>query len=150
MPDLVPLNVIPPMTPAAIMRVRNLEDMQLALNPRGNLPIQHDLHAGMYARTVMVPKGLQITGALIKIPTILVVSGDCFVTLGDDVRRIRGYMVLRAAAGRKQAFSARADTYLTMIFPTMAQTVDAAERAFTDEFDRLANRRNEGDSACQA
>lgn len=142
MRDIASLKVIPPMTPAAIMRVRNLEDLQLALNPDGNLPIQHDLHAGMYARTVMVPAGLQITGALIKIPTLLVVDGDCFVTLGDAVRRIKGYAVLQAAAGRKQAFRAVADTHLTMIFPTIAQTVDAAERAFTDEFHKLANRRN--------
>lgn len=142
MRELAPLKVIPPMSPAAIARVRTLEDMQLALDPAGNLPIQHDLHAGMYARTVCVPAGIQITGALIKIQTILVVSGDCYVTLGDDVRRIRGYAVLRASAGRKQAFRALADTWLTMVFPTLAQTVDGAERAFTDEFEKLANRRN--------
>jgi hypothetical protein len=142
MRDLAALRVIPPMAPADILRVRNLEEMQLALNPKGDLPIQHDLHAGMYARTVMVPAGIQITGALIKIPTILIVSGDCFVTLGAEVRRIKGYAVFQASAGRKQAFRAVCDTWLTMIFPTMAQTVEAAERAFTDESHLLANRRN--------
>lgn len=144
MRELAPLKVIPPMTPAAIARVRSLEEYQLAINPKGDLPVQHDLHAGMYARTIMVPAGIQITGALIKVQTILIVSGDCFVTVGDAVRRVRGYTVLQAAAGRKQAFRAVADTYLTMIFPTMAVTVDGAERAFTDEFDMLANRRNGG------
>jgi len=146
MPDLVPLHT-PPMTPAAIARVRDLENMQLALNPKGNLPIQHDLHAGMYARTVCVPAGVVITGALVKIQTILVVSGDCYVTVGDDVRHLRGYTVLQASAGRKQAFRAVTDTYITMIFPTFATTVEAAERAFTDEFARLASRRM-GEQEC--
>lgn len=141
MRELAPFQ-IPEMTPAAIMRVRNLEEVLLVRNPDGNLPIQHVLHAGLYARTVCVPAGLVITGALVKIPTLLIVQGDCFVTLGAEVRRIAGYQVIPAAAGRKQAFRTVADTHITMVFPTDARTVEEAERQFSDEYERLASRKD--------
>jgi hypothetical protein len=55
---------------------------------------------------------------------------------------LQGHAVLAASAGRKQAFLARVDTHLTMIFPTRAKTVEDAEREFTDEVDLLASRRD--------
>lgn len=135
-----------PMSRESIERVYDLEAVLLALYPDKNLPIQHVLHAGLYARTVCVPANLMITGALVKIPTVLIVQGDCYVTLGDAVRRLTGYHVLTASAGRKQAFRAISDTYITMMFPTKATTVGEAEREFTNEHDRLASRRDDADN----
>jgi hypothetical protein len=62
--------------------------------------------------------------------------------MGEEVRRVTGYQVVPAAAGRKQAFRAVADTHITMVFPTNARTVDEAEREFSDEFERLASRKD--------
>jgi hypothetical protein len=52
--------------------------------------------------------------------------------------------VLPAAAGRKQAFLAQADSHITMIFATAARSVAEAEREFTDEADNLVSRRAGG------
>lgn len=133
---------IPPMSPNWIDKVRKLESAILE-TPQVNIPIEHVLHAGVYARTVMVPAGVVITGALIKIPTVLVISGNAKVFIGDETIEIKGQHVIPASAGRKQAFLAIEDTSITMIFQTDAKTVQDAEKEFTDEFDRLTSNKSE-------
>jgi hypothetical protein len=134
------------MSPAAIDTVRRLEAASLADRPQVVLPVDHVLHAGLYARTVTLPASALITGVEIKIATLLIVQGDVVAYTGDGERRYTGYNVLTAAAGRKQAFYAFAETRLTMIFPTQAKTVAEAEAEFTDETHMLQSRRAE----CQA
>ena len=80
-------------------------------------------------------------GALIKVATVLIASGDFTVYLGEEVVELSGYHVFAASAGRKQAFIARTDTYLTMIFKTGVKSVSEAEEEFTDEFAMLSSRR---------
>lgn len=133
---------IQPMTPDAIARVADLEQQILAL-PQVEIHTQHVLHAGMYARTIMIPAGVVLTGALIKRPTLLSISGDVLVSRGDDEGvRITGTAVLPASAGRKQAFVTYADTTVTMVFPTQATTIDQAEAEFTDDTELLMSHRD--------
>lgn len=132
---------LPAMPAAAVQHVAEVEDVLLQ-KPQEAIKTIHMLHAGLYSRTVMIPAGIQITGALIKIPTMVVVDGDAYVWLGDKARRIKGHAVLPASAGRKQMFRANKDTHITMIFATAATTVDEAEREFTDEWEKLASHRD--------
>lgn len=142
MPDLIVQTAnLPPSSPAAVAKVDKLEQALLA-TPQFDLQMQHVLHAGLYSRTVLVPAGIVITGALVKIPTQIMVSGDCVVWLDNESRRLTGYHIMAAAAGRKQAFVALADTYITMMFATSARTVAEAENEFTDDAHRLASRRD--------
>lgn len=136
------------MQAATINNVRNLER---AAGEMPQVPIEtHNMfHAGMYARTVMVPAGVVITGALIKIPTILIVSGHAIMYGDDGPVELTGYRVFSASANRKQAFLAVTDTHLTMLFPTEATNAEEAEAEFTDECDLLASRRD-GVKPCQA
>ena len=119
-------------------------ERRIADGPQILLRTENVFHAGLYARTIMVPRGVTIAGALIVIPTLLIVSGDVDVIIGRETTRITGYAVLEGQAGRKQAFHAHADTHLTMLFATDAQDVTDAEEQFTDEAGRLGSRR-EGD-----
>jgi hypothetical protein len=133
------------MSAEAIARVRQFQNITAAM-PQGRLDTDHLFHAGTYLRTILIPanateKGL-ISGALIKIATVVIIHGDVIVSLGDDEpRRITGYAILSASAGRKQAFLAIEPTYITMLFATEANDVEDAEREFTDEADDLASRR---------
>lgn len=141
MSDLTPTrDAIPALTPDALDKVRRLEKAALE-QPQTPIETHHVLHAGMYARTVMVPAGHMITGVLIKIPTVLIVSGDAVMHAADGPVRVSGYRVFSASANRKQAMIALTDTHLTMLFPTEAKTVDEAEREFTDEYDLLITRK---------
>jgi hypothetical protein len=130
---------IPAMSPEAIDKVRQIEKAAMEY-PQCDLPISHTIHSGVYTRTVTIPEGVMITGALIKIPTTLVVHGDVVVFLGEEIIELNGYNVLTASAGRKQAFMAKTETHLTMLFATDSLTVDEAEREFTDEYERLSTR----------
>jgi len=138
--------VIPVMSEEAIGKVRQLESIATTL-PQVPIRTDHVLHAGIYARTVMVPAGVMITGVLIKVATLLIVQGDALVYAGGEPIRLSGYNVVPATAARKQAFIAQSDVYLTMIFPTDARDVDEAERQFTDEIELLASRKEQ---LCQA
>jgi len=129
---------VPATGPAAIARVRELEANLLAL-PQVPIETRHVLHAGLYARSIVVPAGTVLTGALIKVATLLMIDGDTLVYLDGEAVRLTGHHVLPASAGRKQAFVTIADTRITMIFPTSARTVAEAERAFTDEAENLGS-----------
>ena len=132
---------IAPMTEDEIEQARKLDDLFRRL-PQIDIKTDHVLHAGLYARTVMVPEGTLLTGALIKIATLLIISGDVTISLGDRAERLTGYHVLAGAAGRKQGFVAHQDTQLTMVFVTDAETIEQAEQEFTDETDLLLSRRH--------
>jgi hypothetical protein len=130
---------IPRMSDAAVAQVRALEAETMRL-PQVAIPTAHVFHAGLYARSIMIPAGVLITGALIKRATLLIVSGDVLVFMDGPAEEIRGYHVLPAAPGRKVAFVARSDTHMTMLFATEAGTVAEAEAEFTDEPELLLSR----------
>lgn len=138
-------SAIAPMTPEAIDKVRQLEARTAELE-QVEIPTDHVLHGGMYARTIRIPAGVLLTGAHIKRATMLVISGHVTVFIGAGTIEIAGYQVLPASAGRKQAFLAHADTFVTMLFPSEAASIEAAEHEFTDEADRLLSRRQ----ACES
>ena len=139
--DYAPKPMLPATSDRGIEAVRRIEE-RLLQTPQVDVVTHHVLHAGVYSRTLTMPAGTALTGALIKIATTLVVSGHCTVLLGDGEEvRIQGTHVLAASAGRKQAYIAHDDTTLVMSFATQARTVEQAEEEFTDEADRLLSRR---------
>ena len=111
-----------------------------------HLATHHVLHGGMYARTVLVQKGVAIVGAEIKVPTIVIINGKVDVNLDDGFETFTGYHVLAASMGRKQVFIALEDTYITMMLATDASRVCDAEQVFTDDYDRLASRSSEANN----
>lgn len=133
---------LPAMSGEAIAKIRKLEEVNARLD-QVRIATQHLIHAGMYARTIEIPAGCLLTGALVKRATILIVEGDVTIATGEEAVHLVGYHVIPASAHRKQAFVAHRATRLTMIFPTAAQGVEEAEAEFTDEADRLFSRGGE-------
>ena len=128
---------IPAMLDSTIEKVRFAEECAKRL-PQVHILTSHVFHAGVYARTIRIPKGVFITGALIKRSTTLIISGRVLTYVGEDkpIEYI-GYNVITTSAHRKSAYSALEDTHLTMLFATNAKTVAEAEAEFTDELDLL-------------
>jgi hypothetical protein len=142
----VPTLTIPTMSEPAMAKVRRLEQHLLATEPQIDLQYQHEIYAGLYDRTVLVPAGYTITGTPVKIETLLTIVGDVIIGLDGNETRVTGFAKIRAAAHRMGVFTAITDTFISMSFATQAKTVEEAEAQFTDEAHRLASRRQ----ACPA
>lgn len=130
---------IPAMSHRAIEQTRDLEKALRAL-PQEVLTTHHVLHGGVYARTIKIRAGVALVGVRITVPTTLIFDGDAYVNAGEGMQRISGHHVLAASAGRRQAFRALNDTFLTMVLATSAKTIAEAEEQFTDEVHLLASR----------
>ncbi len=133
---------LPPMNDDSINKVRVIETYSFAELPQIEIDTSHVIHGGMYSRTIFIPAGVLLTGALIKIATLLIVQGDVLVYIGDETIELKGYNILPASANRKQAFATKTDTYLTMIFSSNTTNIEDAEMQFTDETDILGSRKN--------
>lgn len=142
----VPAAVIPPMSSEAIDKVRRLETAMLK-EAQCEVQTEHLIHGGVYFRTIKMQAGNLLAGALIKIPTTLIVSGHVVIYIEGEPTRFEGYHIIPASAGRKQAILAHDATDLTMLFPTSASTVEAAEAEFTDEAATLASRTGFGSNS---
>lgn len=111
--------------------------------PQVELETLHVLHAGLYVRTIKIPAGVVITGALIKVPTVLTIFGDLRMTAGDKCVEVRGFACFKCPAGRKQIMVAKTECIVQMSFASKAKTVREAEDEFTDEGDLLMSRKKE-------
>ena len=131
---------IPAMSQRAIDKVRELTELVKAA-PQYALKTNHIIHGGMYSRTITMPAGHVLTGALVKVSTLLIINGHVTAYLGDiGSAEFKGYGIVPASAGRKQAFISHTDADITMVFATEATSVEEAESEFTDEADMLLSR----------
>ena len=119
--------------------VRALEHHMLQL-PQVDLDTQHLVHGRMYARTILIPAGVMLTGALTNCDNICVVHGDISVTTDDGTVRLTGFHVIPARAGAKRAGIAHDDTYWTMICHTDKLEVNEIEDEITSESHLLQSR----------
>jgi len=132
-------NRIPAMNAEALQAVYVLQDVVKQCDQH-QLETHHTIHGGMYSRTIRMKAGEIMTGALINVPTMLIINGDAKLLIGEKVCLFTGYNVIAGSAGRKQAFVAISDLDMTMIFATAATTVAEAENEFTSEADQLMSR----------
>lgn len=106
--------------------VSRLEEEALQL-PQIDLGTMHVLAGKVYARTIFIPKGCALTGALHKRDHVNIVSGDISVTTDEGVKRITGFAVLPTKAGMKRAGVAHEDTYWTTVCFTEESDLQAIE-----------------------
>lgn len=125
---------------ASVDAVRRLEDAVADL-PQIDLSTENLVHGGMCARTVLIPAGTVLTGALTNMDNVCVMFGDIEVTTDEGAKRLTGYHVLPARAGAKRAGFAHADTWWTTIWPTDLTDIEAIEDEATSESARLQTRR---------
>lgn len=141
----VPMATLPATTPRLLEKIAELERALVGHEPV-DVPTQHVIHGGMYARTIVMSKDMVLVGAHIKVATLLIVTGAAAVLAGEEWIELEGYNVLPASAGRKQVFVSRSPVILTMIFPTRATTVEEAEAEFTNECEALLSRRQDANT----
>jgi hypothetical protein len=129
------------MTPDALAGMAVMQERLLAV-PQIEVQTDHVIHGGVYTRTITIAAGTVLMGAHIKIPTTLIVTGATAVFTGENWIELEGFHVIPAMAGRKQIFVARETTTISMIFRTDAETVEEAEKEFTDENELLMSKQS--------
>ena len=116
-------------------------EREILKHEQADIGTVHTIHGGVYTRTIKMEADSILAGALIKIPTTLIVQGDCKIFVGDDkVVELRGHNVIPASSNRKQVIMAITDVYITMVFSTDARSVNEAEMEMTDDYERLMSR----------
>lgn len=139
MQDVIVSSAVPQMTQESIDKVQALETEMRKYLPL-DFATDHVLHAGIYCRTIKVQAGVLMTGVLIQVPTVLVVSGDVIIYTGAEPLELHGYHVLPASAHRRQALLTLNDTWFTMIYATQAKSVPEVEEQFTPDYCNLGSR----------
>lgn len=119
--------------------VRQLEAMILQL-PQVDLQTSHVVHGGLCARTIFIPAGTVLTGALTNIDNLCVAFGDITVTTDDGPKRLTGFNVIPAMAGAKRAGVAHSDTWWTTVWRTELTDLEAIEDEMTNESAMLQTR----------
>lgn len=107
------------------------------------IKIDQDLLGSFYARHCLVPKDVVIVGALLKVPTVVIIDGDCIVYDGQKTKRITGYKILAGQAYRQSVFRAIEPTHITMIAMVKSSNVDDVQKEITDQHLLLTNHRKE-------
>jgi hypothetical protein len=132
---------LPPAIPEIMEKIAVAEARMRRTEHTLQVRTVHHFHAGVYARTAYIDANQAFSSVLIKIPTLIVVHGDCVVLAGNEWLELKGYHVIPALAGRKQIYVTFAPTQITMVFASDAMTVEEAEAEFTDEAESLWTRR---------
>ena len=116
----------------------------IAQAPQTELVTEHALENGMYSRTIYIPAGCVLTGALHKTDHLNIVIGDILVTTDEGVKRITGHKVLQTKAGQKRAGYALLPTIWTTICRTEFTSLDqleSIENALVEDAKNLQRRR---------
>lgn len=124
----------------SVDQVRRLEELILQA-PQVDLGTRHVVFGGMCARTIFVPAGTVLTGALTNIDNICVINGDITVTTDEGPKHLVGFNVLPACKGAKRVGIAHADTWWTTLWKTDLEDVTEIEDEFTTEASQLQTRR---------
>lgn len=121
--------------------------------PMAEVPLRHFIHGEppyrQYFRSVIAPAGTVMIGALIAVPTIMFITGECNVfdgTFDEDtgkpnIRYVNGHVEIPTEAGRKTIFTMFQDTKFTTVYPTLCATTEEAMKEFTPEWEILQHNR---------
>lgn len=109
--------------------------------PQIDLNTSHALSGKCYARTIFIPAGTVLTGAMHNKDQINIVCGDIIVSTSEGMKHFVGYNVIESSAGKKRIGYANADTYWTTIIQTDLDDIEQIEIEMTEEHEKLQTKR---------
>lgn len=109
--------------------------------PQVDLQTQQLIHGGVSVRTVFIPAGIVVTGALTNLDNICIVCGDITATTDAGPERLTGFNVIPAGKGFKRAVYAHTDTFWTTLHRTDKTDQQGVEDEMTSEAAMLQTRR---------
>lgn len=116
-----------------------LTDALLKL-PQVDLQTTHVIAGGLYARTIKIPAGVVLTGAIHKKDHIDIMQGDVTVTTHEGTRRLTGHHVFETKAGLGRAGFAHTETLWTTICTTELTELSEIENELVANPEQLQTR----------
>lgn len=102
-------------------------EAELLKHPQVEMPVEHDFCAGLYARTMHIPAGTVLTGAVHREACFFLVrKGSLVVTTDAGARRVEAGEMLNSAAGTKRAGVALSDVVVTTFHANPTNETDPA------------------------
>lgn len=103
----------PPGVPAEHLSIYRLE-AEIRKLPPVDCPIEEDWCDGLYARTMHIPAGTVVSGAVHAKECFLVVrSGELLLTTDEGAKRLQAGDTVKSRAGTKRAAAAITDCSVT-------------------------------------
>lgn len=97
--------------------------------PQVKLATAHLFCDGMYARTILIPKGVSLAGAQHRRAHIfIIVSGEISIMTNKAWAKFKAPWILESLPGTKRIGYAHEDTIVTTVHRTNASTVAEAEK----------------------
>ena len=101
--------------------------------PQVECPVWHFFAPGLYARKMLIPAGVTLTGAVHKTEHLCIISGDISVTTDDGLKRVTDpHSIINSKPGAKRAGFAHSDTYWTTVHATDERDLDKLVRELTE------------------
>ncbi|MEZ7524006.1 hypothetical protein [Burkholderia vietnamiensis] len=101
--------------------------------PQADCPVWHHFAPGLYARKMLIRKGITLTGAVHRTEHLVIVSGDISVITDDGVQRITdSHFIFKSMPGMKRAGFAHQDTYFTTVHATTETDLDMLIEELTE------------------
>lgn len=120
--------------------VRALEALMLQL-PQIDLHTTQAAHGGICSRAILIPAGVDLTGAQTNLDNLCAVLGDIEVTTDQGPRRLTGFHLLPANKGAKRMGRTLAPTLWITMWRTDLTDPVAIENEMTHEAEGLQTRR---------
>ena len=130
------------MNDVALTERQKIEALEqyIAQLPQVDLQTSHVLMGGIYARTIYIPAGATLTGAVHRKDHVNVMVGDIMVSTDEGMTRLTGHHVIPTKAGMKRAGYALADTVWTTLCKTDETDISRIEADLVEEPERLQTR----------
>jgi len=113
-------------------------EQEMLQHPEAHLALEpvHHFSKGIYARELLIPAGVLLTGKVHKHENLNIVNGDITVWTDEGMKRLTGHHILVSAPGTKRVGYAHADTIWTCVHATESTDLEEIERLMVcDSFD---------------
>lgn len=106
------------------------------VNIADELPIKHNVYAGMYAREMFIPAGVVLTGKIHLEDHICILSqGDLSVMTDEGIKRIQAPYTFNAKCGIKKIGYAHSDCTFTTVHTTQLTDIEEIENTLFSDGD---------------
>lgn len=110
-------------------RIEMLEKLMLSMPQAELTPPRHVQADGLYAREIMIPKGVMMTGKIHKREHLNFISkGEITVLTEDGVERIKAPAIIKSRPGTKRVGFAHEDTVWTTVHATNETDLEKIEQ----------------------